>query len=66
MSSRKKPVTKQMRAERRKRAEEMQVEYDKLTLQQKLDRLPVNGAKKQRARLEALLLASKEKKVESK
>ena len=32
-----------------------QVEYNKLTLQEKLDRLPIGGAKKQRARLEALV-----------
>jgi len=54
------PVTKQMRSERRKRAEEMQAEYDKLTLEQKLAKLPPEpGAKKQRARL--LLLIQKKK-----
>jgi hypothetical protein len=55
MSSRRKPITKQIRAERRAKANAMQAEYDKLTLQQKLDRLPPEpGAKKQRARLLAL------------
>lgn len=59
MSSRGMPVTKQMRAERRKRAEEMKAEYDKLSLQEKLDRLPLDGAKKQRTRLAAKIEAAK-------
>ena len=55
MSTRGFPVTQQRRAERRKQAEARQAEYDKLSLQQKLDKLPVGGAKKQRARLEAAM-----------
>lgn len=54
-------VTKAVRAERRKRAEERQVAYDKLTLQEKLAKLPANGAKKQRAKLEAAIQAEAEK-----
>lgn len=55
MSSRKKPVTKLMRAERRKFAEERQEAYNKLTLEQKLAKLPPEpAAAKQRARLLAL------------
>lgn len=58
------PKTQQIRQERRARAEEVAVEtgYSKLSNQQKLERvltfiaIPGNGeAKKQRARLEALL-----------
>lgn len=65
MSSRGKPVTKQIKAQRRKFAEEHQAEYDKLTLQQKIDRLPPEPqAKKQRARLLALQEKSK-KQVET-
>jgi hypothetical protein len=60
MSSRGLPVTKQMRAERRKRAEEMRQEYDALSLEQKFAKLPPEpGAKKQRARLMALLQKQK-------
>ena len=55
--------TREIRAFRRKNAEARQAEYDKLTLQQKLDRLPANGAKRQRARLEAAI-ASQNKKAE--
>lgn len=56
MSSRRAPVTKQMREERRKRAEEMQKEYDALTLEQKLAKLPPPpAATKQRNRLMALM-----------
>lgn len=52
MASRGFPVTQTMRAERRKRAEERQAEYDKLSLQEKLDRLPPEPAcKRQRAKL---------------
>lgn len=51
MSSRGFPVTKSMRAERKAKAEARQAEYDKLTLDQKLAKLPVDGAKRQRARL---------------
>ncbi len=53
------PVTKQIKEQRRKFAEEAQAEYNKLTIQQKLDRLPPDGANKQRARLLALLEAQK-------
>lgn len=56
MSHRGLPVTKQIKEARRKRAEEMQKEYDALTLEQKLAKLPpAPGAAKQRARLLALL-----------
>ena len=55
-------ITKQMRAERRARAEERQAEYDKLTLQQKIERLPPEpAAKKQRARLLAQLQKQQDK-----
>jgi hypothetical protein len=40
---------------RKEGAKERQAEYEKLTLQEKLARLPVPGANKQRARLEALV-----------
>jgi hypothetical protein len=47
--------TAAIRAERRKSAEARQAEYDKLTLQQKLDKLPPEPhAAKQRAKLNAL------------
>ncbi len=57
------PITKQMRVERRKRAEALQEEYHKKypTIQAKLDALPVAGANKQRAKLEALLKAEQDK-----
>ena len=48
--------TKAIKEERRKQAELDNAEYNKLTTQQKLDRLPINGAKKQRAKLEAKLV----------
>lgn len=44
-------VTKAIRAERRAKAEAMQAEYNKLSLEEKIARLPKDGAKKQRARL---------------
>lgn len=44
-------ITKRIREERRARAETMQEAYNKLTLQEKLDKLPIGGAKKQRERL---------------
>ncbi len=50
------PITKQMQAERRKRAEDRNAEYEKLTTQQKLDKLPAAPkAAKQRAKLQAQL-----------
>ena len=47
------PITKAMQAERRKRAEDLQAEYNKKypTTQAKLDALPATGATKQRAKL---------------
>jgi hypothetical protein len=51
MSSRGKPITQSIRAERRAKAEEMQEEYSKLSLDEKIARLPKDGAVKQRARL---------------
>jgi hypothetical protein len=56
------PITKEMRASRRVRAEERQKEYDALTLQQKFDKLPpAPAAKKVRAKLQ--LQADKAKQV---
>lgn len=56
MSSRGLPVTKEIRARRRKEAEARQAEYDKLTLQQKLAALPPEPfAAKQRSKLLAKL-----------
>lgn len=56
MSHRGMPVTRQIRETRRNLANERQAEYDKLSLKQKLDRLPPEPfAAKQRARLLALL-----------
>lgn len=51
------PRTAQIRAERRARAEADHKEYNEKypTVQSKLDALPMGGAKKQRARLEAQL-----------
>lgn len=49
------PKTKSIREGLRKAAEARQAESDKLTTQQKLDKLPENGAKRQRARYLALL-----------
>lgn len=56
---------------RKKSADERKLAYDKLTTQQKLDRLNVAGfaAKKQRARLQALLqveFVTAEQKVQQK
>jgi len=64
MSSRKQPVTKQIRSERRARAEKAHEEYNKLSIDEKLAKLPVDGAKRQRARLEALKQAALAKPVE--
>ena len=63
MSRRGLPITKQMKEERRKRAEKAKEEYDKLSLQEKLDRLPPDGAQKQRARLLKQIEESKNKKI---
>jgi hypothetical protein len=43
------------RADRRKDAELRQEIYNKLTPQQRLDKLPENGAKKERTKLEHLI-----------
>ena len=51
MSSRGMKITQTIRAERRARAEARQAEYNKLSLEEKLARLPKDGANKQRARL---------------
>lgn len=60
MSHRGLPKTRQIRERLRKEAAERQVEYDKLTLQQKLDRLPpAPQADRQRAKLTALLTKPK-------
>lgn len=61
MSKRGIPVTKAIREMRRQRAEKRQADYDKLSLQEKLDRLPEGGANKQRAKLEVLLKKQQEK-----
>lgn len=42
----------------REEAEARQAAHDKLSIQEKLDRLPKGGAKRERARLEALLAKS--------
>lgn len=47
---------------RKSEAKDRQAAYDKLSLQEKIDRLPATGATKQRARLQRLL----EKKNQSK
>lgn len=65
MSSRRLPITKEIRARRRAFAEKQQAAYDLLTTQQKLDRLPPPPeCKKQRAKLLARL--AEENKVTSK
>lgn len=52
MSTRGFPITKARRAERRAAAEKRQAEYDKLTLEQQLEKLPPEpAAKKVRAKL---------------
>lgn len=61
MSTRGFPITQQRRQERRKQAEARQTEYDKLSLQQKLNRLPATGSNKQRARLEAAINKQQQK-----
>jgi len=58
MSHRGQPVTKVIKERRRKAAEAMKAEYDALSLEEKIAKLPPPpGAAKQRARLEALLAA---------
>lgn len=59
-------VTRRVRDIRRKAAEERQAIYDKLSTQEKLDRLPEDGAMKQRAKLEALLKVESAGSVKSK
>ncbi len=51
----------QGQSERRKGAEERQNEYESLTPQQKLDKLPPTGSNKQRARLEYLIKFGRKK-----
>lgn len=54
-------ITSRIREERRKRAEERQAEYDKLTLEQKIERLPPEPrAKRQRDRLMSELKKAQE------
>lgn len=54
------PITKQMRIERRKSAEKRQEEYNQLSLQEKIAKLPPEPeAKKQRTKLLAQLNNSK-------
>lgn len=65
MSSRGFPVTKSMRAERKAKAEQRQEEYNKLTLEQKLAKLPIDGARRQRARLTKQLEDAKVKQTNS-
>lgn len=56
MSSRGYPITRQIRETRKKLADERQAEYDKLSLKEKLERLPPEpAAERQRARLLSLL-----------
>jgi hypothetical protein len=57
MSSRGYTVTKQIRLERRARAEQIAIEsgWSKLTLQQQLAKLPEGGASRQRARIQLRL-----------
>lgn len=60
------PITREMQAERRHVAEVNAIEYAKLSTVDKLSKLPKEGAKKQRARLEAQLKSEQEKKESSK
>lgn len=54
------PITKQIRAFKRTNAEARQKEYDKLSTQQKLDKLPASPhCEKQRTKLLAKLEAEK-------
>lgn len=47
---------------KREEAIERQTTYDKLSVEEKLSKLPANGAKKQREKLSALLPANKDNK----
>jgi len=64
MSTRGFPVTAQRRAARRAQAEVRQAEYDKLSIQDKLDRLPADRCNRQRTKLMAQVqkLADKKEK----
>jgi len=54
MSSRKQPVTRQIKEQRQREAKVRQDEYGALTLQQKLDKLPAPpAALRQRTKLES-------------
>lgn len=55
MSHRGLPLTQERKLLRRQQAEARQAEYDKLSIEEKLARLPKDGSKKQRAKLLALL-----------
>lgn len=57
------PRTKQMREEKRKQAEARKAEYDKLSVQEKLDRLPEGKCNRQRARYTSILQKEAEKKA---
>jgi len=59
------PKTKSIREGLRKSAEERQAESEKLTIQQKLDRLSPTGSNKQRARYLAALEKEKTAPVEA-
>lgn len=62
MSTRGFPITAARRAERRVQAEKRQAEYDKLSLQEKLDRLPPEpAAQRQRTKLLDQVKKSEEK-----
>lgn len=50
---------------RKSEAKERQAAYDKLSLQEKIDRLPATGATKQRARLQRLLEKKNQPKQEA-
>lgn len=61
------PVTQSMRAGRRARAEERQAEYDKLSFEEKMEKLPPAPAgAKVRAKLEAQLAAGSNDKKKNK
>jgi hypothetical protein len=63
MSTRGFCITKARRAERRKQADARNEEYNKKSLQSKLEGLPIGGAKKQRARLEVAVAKQQIKQV---